>query len=103
MNLKLVCITGALALCGCSTGISIVLTDSTAMDIGTITFMDTAIPMIGYHSGPRAIVSVHREALMSADIEGVASITNKTTVIGVYTGDETKQLRLKANIIPKAE
>lgn len=103
MNLKSICIAGALALCGCTSGVSIVLTDSTAVDIGTVTLMDTAIPMVGYHSGPRAIVSVHRDALVSADIEGAASITNRTTVIGVYTGDENKQLRLRANIVPKAE
>ena len=86
----------ALAIAGCGTSTTIVLTDSTGVHVGTFEVADTPIPAVSYSTGPRFAAMTRKGSINGLYVSGSASITNETHALGIYDGYEVKTLRIDA-------
>ena len=85
----------ALAVAGCGTATTVVLTDSTGIHVGTFEVADTPIPAVSYSTGPRFAAMTRKESVNGIWAKGTATITNETHALGVYDSYEVKTLTVE--------
>ena len=88
----------ALAIAGCGTATTVVLTDSTGIHVGTFEVADTPIPAVSYSTGPRFAAMTRKESVNGIWAKGTATITNETHALGVYDSYEVKTLTVEAGL-----
>ena len=86
----------ALAIAGCGTSTTIVLTDATGVHVGTFEVADTPIPAVSYSTGPRFAAMTRKGSINGLYVSGSASITNETHAVGIYEGYEVETLGIGA-------
>ena len=85
-----------LSVAGCRNSTQIVLTDATAITVGSFCIGDVPIPTVAYQTGPRLIATTREGSAVMYWFNGHASITNETHALGIYDGYEVKNLGMEA-------
>ena len=88
------------ALCGCRSGLTVILTDSSAVTAGTYQVGDTPIPAISYNVGPRYMLRAPEAFATNATltISARATITNETSALGIYDSTEAKDIKIDLSL-----
>ena len=97
---RIIAIAMILALCGCYSGLTVVLTDSSNITAGTYQVGDTPIPAISYNVGPRYMLRAPEAFATNANltITAHATITNETSALGIYNSSEAKDLKIDMSL-----
>lgn len=87
------------ALCGCHSGLTVILTDSSAVTAGSYQVGETPIPAISYNVGPRFMMrSQDGMTNLVLRLTAYATITNETSALGIYDSSEAKELKIDMSL-----
>ena len=87
------------ALCGCRSGLTVILTDSSAVTAGSYQVGETPIPAVSYNVGPRFLMrSQEGMSNLVLRLTAYATITNETSALGIYDSSEGKELKIKVEM-----
>lgn len=97
---SIIAIAMILALCGCYSGLTVVLTDSSAVTAGSYQVGETPIPAVSYNVGPRFMLRAPGAFATNATltISAHATITNETSALGIYDSTEAKDLKIDMSL-----
>lgn len=96
---SIIAIAMILALCGCYSGLTVVLTDSSNITAGTYQVGDTPIPAVSYNVGPRFMMrSQDGMTNIVLRLTAYATITNETSALGIYDSSEAKELKIDMSL-----
>ena len=80
---------------GCKTGVSVTLKDSSGINVGSIALEESTWPIVSYWTGPDYKFWVRDQTPGVITVDGVASLTNSTSALGIYQSSEAKNIKIK--------
>ena len=79
---------------GCTTGVTVVLKDSSGVNVGSISFQESTWPIVSYFTGPIFRFWAREDFDGKMWVKGSASLTNTTSACGIYESTERKDLEI---------